>query len=414
MFRHTHSLLACACIWLAGCTDSPVTPLQTSSPPSWSRIAGAAVVDGQVGQGVYRIHVPQNWNGRLILYAHGYQSPAGPPVLPFEDPIIGAVFEAMRSVVVDQLGYALAYSSSRASGFALQEGVQATQQLRGIFNSKFGAPSHTYLAGHSLGGMVALQLAEQHPTLFDGALVMCSLPGGSRAEVDYIYHTRAVFDAFYPNVLPGSLFDGEALTLPAFLAQYQSPIIAAVTGSAAGLTAAILAKQTLLPGASPDEFGAALLFALFFHHISADDLLSRTHGQPFFDNQNTLYAPSVPLPGTELLFAHLNAAAERASSTPAAEAYLDLHYEPTGSLKIPVLTLHTTRDPVTPAWHEDLYSSRVAAAGASNNLRRWLVPGFGHCNAAGTLPDPAFTVKTVEALLALTAWAEHGIDPGNH
>ena len=403
-------LLLAASLSFYGCTDSPSGPAEARE---LFRRAQAAVVDGEVGQALYRIHVPENWNGRLILYAHGYQSPAGGPVLPFEDPIIGAVFEAMRSVVVDQLGFALAYSSYRASGFALQEGIQATQQLRGIFVSRFGVPTRTYLAGHSLGGMVALYLAERHAAQYDGALIMCSLPGGSRAEIDYIYHNRAVFDAFYGNVLPGSLFDGEALTLPQFLAQYQLPIVSAVSANSAGLTAAILAQQTQLPGASVEEYVTALLFTTFFHHISADDLLDRTRGQPFFGNQNTVYGPAAPIPGTEPLFAFLNAQAERASSTPAADAYVDRYYEPSGNLTIPVLTLHTSRDPVTPAWHEDLYAGRVASAGASSYLRRWLVPGFGHCNTAGVAPDPAFTVATVQALMALTAWTEFGTDPGN-
>jgi pimeloyl-ACP methyl ester carboxylesterase len=373
----------------------------------------AAVLDGRVGQADYRIHVPENWNGKLILYAHGYQSPAGPAVLPFEDPIIGGVFEAMRAVVVDQLGYALAYSSYRASGFALKEGVQATEQLRGIFISEFGQPEHIYLAGHSLGGMVALQIAETHPTQYDAALVMCSFPGGSRAEIDYIYHNRAVFDVFYPHVLPGSLFDGEPLTLPEFLTRYQLPIVSAVVSDPTGLTAAVLAQQTRLPGASPEEFVTALVFAMFFHHVSADDLFNRTNEKAFFNNANTTYAPGAPVPGTEPLFGALNAAVERAASTPSADAYVERLYEPTGQLQIPVLTLHTTRDPVTPTWHEDLYRNRVAAAGSANNLRQWLVPGFGHCNAAGATPDPAFTVATVQALLALTAWAEQGVDPGN-
>jgi pimeloyl-ACP methyl ester carboxylesterase len=403
-------VLIVATLWLSACADNPTSPSDASAAAA--RIQ-PAVVDGEVGGGAYRIHMPDNWNGKLILYAHGYQSPAGPPVLPFEDPIIGAVFEAMRPIIVDQLGYALAYSSYRASGFALEEGARATQQLRGIFTSKFGQPSRTYLAGHSLGGLVALRLAEEHGAQYDGALVMCSLTGGSRAEIDYIYHNRAVFDAFYGNVLPGSLFDGEALTLPAFLAQYQLPIIQAVLSNPAGLTAAILSEQTRLPGASPEEYATALLFSVFFHHISADDLLDRTLGQPFFTNQNTVYGPAAPVPGTAPLFALLNATAERATATQAAEMYVKRNYEPTGKLSIPVLTLHTTRDPVTPAWHEDLYSQRVEAAGSSSYLRRWLVPGFGHCNAAGTAPDPAFTIATVQALLALSAWAEAGVDPGN-
>jgi pimeloyl-ACP methyl ester carboxylesterase len=405
-----HLLVVIAAFSFAACVDSPFLPSEDSAPAA--RVQ-AVVVDGEVGQALYRIHVPDNWNGKLILYAHGYQSPAGGPVLPFEDPIIGGVFEAMRSIVVDQLGFALAYSSYRASGFAIEEGIHATQQLRSIFVSKFGAPARTYLAAHSLGGMVALQLAEQHAAQYDGALIMCSFPGGSRAEIDYIYHNRAVFDAFYGDVLPGSLFAGESLTLPQFLGQYQQPIVSAITANPAGLTAAILAQQTRLPGASVEEYVTSLLFTTFFHHISANELLERTNGQPFFGNANTAYAPTAPVPGTEPLFAFLNAQVERVSSTPAAEMYVQRFYEPTGNLRIPVLTLHTSRDPVTPAWHEDLYRDRVAATGSSSNLRGWLVPGFGHCNTAGVTPDPTFTLATIQALTALTAWAEAGVDPGN-
>ena len=406
------ALLLPALLFTSCADGADVAPLSPSRP-TLAKAAAPAVLDGRVGQADYRIHVPANWNGKLILYAHGYQTPSGAPVLPAEDPILGGVFEAMRGIVVDQLGYALAYSSYRDSGYTVKEGAQATHQLRGIFASKVGQPTHTYLAGHSLGGMAALKLAEEHSAHYDGALVMCSFVGGSRAEVDYIYHTRAVFDAFYPNALPGSLYDGEAKTLQQFLAEDAPNIQAAALANPAGVGAAILAEQTRLPGRTPEEYGAALAFALYFHHISADDLLSRTHGQPFFDNQGTVYAPIAPVPGTEPLFAHLNASVERSSSSPAAESFIRRYYEPTGDLHIPVLTLHTTHDPVTPAWQEALYAQRVAAAGASDNLRQWGIEGFGHCNANGLTPDPLFTVKTIEALRALTGWVEAGVVPPN-
>lgn len=397
---------------LVACAEAGPTGLRDGREALLERTAeGPQVVEGTIGGASYRIHMPADWNGRLILYSHGYQNPAGPAVLPFEDPILGPVFAAMQAEVVESLGYALAYSSFRSSGYAVKEGALATHQLRGIFASHFGRPARTYLAGHSLGGMAALMLAEEHPAHYDGALVMCSFPGGSREEIDYVYNVRAVFDYFdaAPLVLPGSLFTAStALDFPTFAGTYL-PGIASVLSSSGGLPAFALAAldQTRVEMnlADPFEVGVGSSLALYFHVLSATDLRERAHGHPFFGNAGTQY--SGPLPAEVL--AGLNAGVERVSSTPDAESYTRRYYEPTGDLRIPVLTLHTTRDPVTPHRHEALFAARVAAAGASDRLVQWDVPGFGHCS---DLANPAsFHLATVQALQALTAWAENDVAP---
>ena len=43
-------------------------------------------------------------------------------------------------------------------------------------------------------------------------------------------------------------------------------------------------------------------------------------------------------------------------------------------------TLHGSRDPVVPAWHEDVYAHAVADQGAAGLLEQVVVPSFGHCN----------------------------------
>jgi hypothetical protein len=42
------------------------------------------VVDGRVGDSLYRLVRPTNWNGRLVLYAHGFVPSNAPVALPPE------------------------------------------------------------------------------------------------------------------------------------------------------------------------------------------------------------------------------------------------------------------------------------------------------------------------------------------
>lgn len=55
-----------------------------------------------------------------------------------------------------------------------------THQLCGLFASQFGKPAHSYLAGMSLGRLMAESIAESHGSQYDGTLAMCSPLGGSR------------------------------------------------------------------------------------------------------------------------------------------------------------------------------------------------------------------------------------------
>ena len=82
----------------------------------------------------------------------------------------------------------------------MKDGAQRTQQLLGVFTSKFGAPSRIYIGGGSMGGLIAIKLAEEHPNWFDGMLLACPVSGGARAQADYQANVRAVFDLLYPGV----------------------------------------------------------------------------------------------------------------------------------------------------------------------------------------------------------------------
>jgi len=127
-----------------------------------SRTFADEVIEGRLGPGaLYRLVRPTNWNGSLLLYAHGYVPAAAPVALPAEADLFVALFGPR--------GYAIAFSSYSENGWAVKDGVQRTRQLLDIFAGRFGAPSRIYVGGASMGGLIAIKLLEDQPDLFAGA-----------------------------------------------------------------------------------------------------------------------------------------------------------------------------------------------------------------------------------------------------
>ena len=388
--------VAAAALLLAGCQD-PQQSQNLVSPVAaeQSGVAGTQILTGEIGPGaIYALYRPAEWNGDLVLYAHG----AVPPQLPVRLPPDAA---PLRDALVAR-GYGFAYSSRSETGYALKDGVQRTRQLRGLFAEAFGKPGHVYLMGQSMGGAIVLKLAETNPGLFDGAVPMCTLAGGMQMEIDYFMNFRVTFDYFFPGVIPG-----DALHVPTDL-NFTRDVVPAVRGalladsaraielagvdqaeiqytSFSELVNAIVAGGTP-PGAGPLALQVSL----------TNDMLDHTHGHSPFDNTTTAYT------GSEN-DAALNAGVGRFSASPDATNYVEQYYQPDGNLTMPVLTLHTTRDPAAPFAHEAVYEGLVAGQGKSDFLVQRAFNRFGHCN---------FTLaERVQALEDLVAWVEHAVKP---
>jgi hypothetical protein len=351
------------------------------------------VVNGELGPGaLYRLVRPTNWNGTLLVYAHGYVSPDQPVAIPPDAELVIALLAPQ--------GVAVAVSSFAENGWAVKDGTQRTHQLLGIFTSKFGKPSRVYAAGGSMGGLIAIRLVETYPGEFVGLLPACAVSGGLRPQLDYFGNVRVLFDLFYPGVLPGSVVDvppGIDVTTQIVL-----PAIAAMTGNAAGAAAIASIAQTPVPFASDAELIESIATALGAA-AGNPDVLRLTHGQPFFDNVATEYTGA--LDAATLLW--INASVQRHAASPSGLNYIEHNYTPTGALPIPAITLSTFRDPVAPGFHRDMYGTAVAAAGNS----QWLVQrsvlgtgnGYGHCT---------FTpLELATAFFDLTLWVEYGVKP---
>ena len=347
---------------------------------------GAAQVTGNLGGSLYALYRPARWNGDLVLYAHGYIPPTAPIALP--------AAEAVRDSLLAH-HYAVAYSSFSENGYAVRDGAERTEQLQGLFTAKLGRPRRMFLLGVSLGGQIAQMLSERHPRQYAGALTLSGVLGGTRREFDYVATVRVLFDYFYPGVLPGDL-----LHLPANLDLNQDvigPAVAAMSAHPEGAFA--LSQIAPVPFADGNELVASIVQALVLHTLELDDMLARTHGQSFFDNADVVYTGPLP----PALLADLNAHVARYHVGPGAAVLMRNYYEPTGRLFIPMLALHTSRDPVVPLFHEDVYRGLVAAAGNSERLQQRVDDRYGH---AAFPPD-----EVIAAFEDLVHWADAGVKP---
>jgi pimeloyl-ACP methyl ester carboxylesterase len=353
---------------------------------------GQQHVEGETGPGaLYALDMPVAWNGDLVVYAHGIVD----PVLPVALPSSQDHFAILRNALMDR-GFAVASSSFSENGFALKDGAARTHQLTGLFTASFGRPRRVLLAGHSLGSMAALQVAESFPGQYDGAVIMCGFVGGTTPEIEYMANARVAFDYFFPDVIPGSVFEilPGAVFRPPTATSQGSDLFNAVQGA---LVAGFASSRTFqfasvagLKWNTPQELVAAALSVIGFNLRYTQSVLDHTHGHIPFDNRETVYTGSAD-------DAALNEGIQRWTGDADAMNYVAQYYTPTGALQIPVQTLHTSRDPVVPAWHEDIFAGNVTDQGATGLLEGNIVTAFGHCNFTDAQALAAFD-RLVERL----------------
>ena len=130
-----------------------------TSPESWDV--------GTLSGAQFRISVPSDWNGSLVLAAGGYS----PSPLTFSPDQPVPSFP--RGLLAQ--GYAYAETGYSQGGLAIAEGVDDVRALRQYFTEKYGRPQRTFVVGESKGGLVALLLMEATPAEFDGALAISGL-----------------------------------------------------------------------------------------------------------------------------------------------------------------------------------------------------------------------------------------------
>src|SRR5438552_12457035 len=139
--------------------------------------AGSVNVSGTNDGAAFKIDIPANWNGTLVLYSHGYVAPCNPadptcnPPRDVGDPLTG-------KYLLDN-GYALAGSAYSSTGWAVKDALHDQIALLNYFSKTYGEPERTIAWGHSLGGMITAGLVQRNPERFAGALPMCGVLAGA-------------------------------------------------------------------------------------------------------------------------------------------------------------------------------------------------------------------------------------------
>jgi pimeloyl-ACP methyl ester carboxylesterase len=132
--------------------------------------------EGELATGaLYRICLPDSWNGRLLVYAPGYVSPLKDLAIP-EDQLVLPDGTSIPELVTG-LGYAFAVTSFRDNGLVVLAGLADLEALVEKFKADDRDPSRVYLVGVSQGGLMATLAAEGRASGFDGALPCCAAIG---------------------------------------------------------------------------------------------------------------------------------------------------------------------------------------------------------------------------------------------
>lgn len=153
----------------------------------------AKVRTGDIEGVPYRIQIPSRWNRGLVMYAHGYKS-RGDNWTPLPA-VLGAVFL--------ERGFAVAESGYSRQGWAVEEALKETEALRQFFAKTYGKPDSTFIAGHSMGGLITLAAIESHPDAYDGALPLCGpLVPALAFFKDRVFDMLVTFEALFGDSLP--------------------------------------------------------------------------------------------------------------------------------------------------------------------------------------------------------------------
>jgi len=397
-------LLAAACSRGKGgssATQPPLTGDPVATPaaapqaatrirdPRFQPIAGATADYGVYDGGAYRIEIPQNWNGGLLLYAHGYRGEGNE--LSVSDPPI------RRHLIVN--GYAWAASSFRANGYRPDFGVEDTLLLKQLFVQRYGEPRWTIIEGSSMGGHTLVSSMELHPDAYQGGLAEC--PAVGVGVLDYL----AAFAAAAEYISGVNLFDApDAQTFVRRVVSEWLPIVGfAQTPTEKGLALQSVSKY-LIGGEFPfwkEGFAARMTQAANLL-LLADPNRQLSPGGRATSTQDVHYQID---PGLGYSSEEINRNVRRFAPLPGARTAQDnpVFAELTGRIAAPIISLHTTGDAFVPFSLEQSYRRLTDAVGTSDLLVQRGIRRPGHCQFEQAEQTRAFD--------DLVAWVERGIRP---
>jgi hypothetical protein len=346
--------------------------------------------------------MPTNWNGDLVVFAHG-----GPSLLP--PTANSSKSDLDKYAYAVRRGYAWVASTYRRAGYGVAMAVADSDDARKFFIARLGKPRRTVLHGASYGGLVGAKLVEtiaKNPDgslNFDGAFLNSGAVTGATLNYQHRADARVVFQYYCRNMPRADetaypLWNGVAPDSRMTLKDLDT-IVDECTG--AGHPAAARSeqqKQNLANILGVMGYPENLLV----RHMQAGTLLFRdivkntTGGRNPFSNVGVHYKGSSDDDA-------LNRDVVRFEADPAAAAALKADGDPTGVLPVPVVSIHSINDPQVVVEGQSAYLDIVRAAGSASRLVQAFTDERGH--TAQSAPELA------AALDALMQWIDKGAKP---
>lgn len=422
--------------------DTRVFPVIDSGPFDPTPLT-AFLHEGVDSEGaIYRYEVPFDWNGDLVMYAHGYRGciadPASGALVPLyvENPPLREYYLAR--------GYAWAASSYSKNCYDVKDGVESTNRLARIFARDVEEPQRTLITGFSMGGHITGAAIEMFPNVrcpdgrrgrlckrfaailgklsggvaYDGAAPRCGAMGDVE-QFNYLGDFAIVAGALAAEVNP--LVQPEfppppdyyTITLPLIIGTLFSDSGGVYPGSdfPFGLTPQgekLKAVTRQISGGERPLFDVAFPVwqnTLFFF-AGSDPTLDGVVSGTLYDNHDRVYQ----FDGNPMLDADeqsLNDSVLRVHKDPWVnrKRFLRLQRVPeiSGRISIPVLSVHTLGDLFVPFSAEQIYARDVARHNRSDLLVSRATRAVDHCEFS-----PQELIRTFDDLVL---WVNDGIKP---
>jgi alpha-beta hydrolase superfamily lysophospholipase len=399
MARPVFAAAALAAGLLAACSTTPPAavaeaPAQPMACPA-ELPAGAQCWQGRDSAGAYYLVArPAQWNGHLVLHAHGGPT-LGPPKLE------RAVEDLKRWAIMVKAGYAWAGSTFRQGGVAVRAAAEDTERLRPIAIRTLGRqPTRTILHGQSWGGGVAAVGAEMFTAgkPYDAVLLTSGLVGGGSRSYDFRLDLRVVYQALCHNhprpdepqyPLWMGLPVGSTMS-PADLAARARECLG--TGLPAAQRTAAQAQRLKQLAEIIRIPESSVLGHLTWATFTFAEIAQRYGGKSVFGNEGVSYGDAA-----------LDAAVQRYRADPAARAAFAADTDPGGRIPVPVLSVHAIHDPVVFVEVDHRFRRTMQEAGTADHLVQTFTTDREH----SYLTDPVYPAL----LEALLQWMEQGVKP---